>query len=580
MTKKIDKPNLNNFNYNQKVNYIKNLLFNSELNESLNYILQFEKKDLELINIIIDSLKEKNIINKIKEQLYVKDDKNAKLYVYSRIISILSFYNKPVILNSLFKNINNDTLKAIAIYEYKNTTEVSISSKIFNKYCLKYKEEAKKSIKPSDEEILEFTTEIKTYNKYSKSANNKIPIIITMIISFFLLFIILLFSYKFYNKLKSYDNKVFKGIYLDNINLEHKSYNELNKIIKQKNSELKSGTLTIINTNGKYTYTYDQIGIKTNADNLYKDIKKYNSNLNLYKKIKSLIIGKKIKTFYITGNFSDNAIDNYIGILKNTLNTEVKDDGIVDDNHNISYSKGTNGFVLNDQQTKSEIQIKLKELKKNTVVNAIGDIIKNNTNNKYLASINKKIATFTTYFINSGSRGHNISLAVSKLNGTIVKPGETFSYLKTVGPYDSSNGYLVSSIYLNGTIATGEGGGVCQVATTTYVAQLYAGLQTVQRSNHSLEPGYVKNGLDATVYSTTVDYKFKNQYQYPIYISSYISGNYITVDIWSSDKTLGNKTYEPYSYYLNGGYVTYLKEFENGILVNEKYLSTSYYKQH
>ena len=199
--------------------------------------------------------------------------------------------------------------------------------------------------------------------------------------------------------------------------------------------------------------------------------------------------------------------------------------------------------------------------------------------NKELASINTKIASYTTTFENVGNRGHNIVLAASKLNGSVLKKDDEFSYLKVVGPYSAKNGYLPAPAYVNKVLTTANGGGVCQLATTLYNAQLRANLEIVYRINHSYAPAYVPKGLDATVSSTTTDYKFKNQYDYPVYIASYVTGEKLTVDIWSSDKTLGNKTYEPYSYFSNGGYVSYLKEFENGKYVSQKYLNTSYYKQ-
>ena len=130
--------NFNGLNHDQKVNCIKNLLYSKNLISALNIILEKEKKDLELINIIIDCSSDELIAKKIKENLYLNPDSSIKLYLYSKIISILSFYNKKIILKKLFDSLDNDLLKQIAIYEYTNKTEVSNSSEIFNKYCHKY----------------------------------------------------------------------------------------------------------------------------------------------------------------------------------------------------------------------------------------------------------------------------------------------------------------------------------------------------------------------------------------------------------------------------------------------------------
>ena len=222
----------------------------------------------------------------------------------------------------------------------------------------------------------------------------------------------------------------------------------------------------------------------------------------------------------------------------------------------------------------------MSNLKEEVKIEAEGSVIPNEVKYESLSSINKKISTYTTYFANAGNRGHNISLASKRLNNTIIMPGETFSYLKVVGPYGASNGYLPAPIYLNGESATANGGGVCQLASTLYMAQLKAGLQTVSRRNHTFAPNYVPKGLDATVYSTTTDYKFKNNYDYPFYIVSYVNGNYLTVDIWSNENALEGKTYEPYSVYSNGGYLAYLKTIKDGKVIETKYLDKSVYKTH
>ena len=219
-------------------------------------------------------------------------------------------------------------------------------------------------------------------------------------------------------------------------------------------------------------------------------------------------------------------------------------------------------------------------LKEETVIEAEGKVVKNEIKYEYLKDINKKISSYTTYFLNSGNRGHNIVLASSKLNNTVVMPGETFSYLKVVGPYGSSNGYLSAPVYLNNKVSTASGGGVCQLASTTYMAQLKAGLETVSRRNHATAPTYVPKGLDSTVYSTTTDYKFKNKYKYPIYIVSYVKGNYLTVDIWSNENALEGKTYEPYSVQSNGGWLAYLNTIKDGKIIETKYLDRSVYKTH
>lgn len=142
------------------------------------------------------------------------------------------------------------------------------------------------------------------------------------------------------------------------------------------------------------------------------------------------------------------------------------------------------------------------------------------------------IATFSTkIYIKDSGRQHNISLTTSKLNGTVVKPGETFSFCNTVGKATAAEGYEKADIYdSKGNIIQGYGGGNCQVSSTLYNAVLSSpNLTVVERHEHSRKVNYVESGKDAAVSYGSVDFKFKNDNNYSIKI--YASNTPDTVDI-------------------------------------------------
>lgn len=568
---------INSFDENQRVNYVKNLLFNHELNEALDILLKDEDKNLLAIKTIFSALKDELIIKRIKAQCNIKDDKRTISFVYSKIISILAFYNKSLIMIKFFKLLSEEEKKNLAYYEYQNKTNVSFSNKTFNRYFSKYKDEAIKQGELSDEEVLLLDDEIERYNSISSNNNVKRNVFICLGV---LIIILLSATIYEFTLIKKYNGLFYPGIYFNNINLSGKKISQLDDIINSENEKITSGKITISNVNGDYDYTYKELGITTNKDDVKNKIINYNKNLSLIDKLKIVNIKKKRKVFYLKGTYDKESINKFVISLKTRLDVLEREDGlVVDDKHNVSYTPSVNGFSLDVDKTEKELEKSLKNLTDQTKVKAYGTVVKMEDKNKELASINTKIASYTTTFENVGNRGHNIVLAASKLNGTVLMKGDEFSYLKVVGPYNAKNGYLPAPAYVNKVLTTANGGGVCQLVTTLYNAQLRANLEIIYRINHSYAPAYVPKGLDATVSSTTTDYKFKNQYDYPVYITSYVTGGKLTVDIWSSDKTLGNKTYEPYSYFSNGGYVSYLKEFENGKYVSQKYLNTSYYKQ-
>ena len=139
------------------------------------------------------------------------------------------------------------------------------------------------------------------------------------------------------------------------------------------------------------------------------------------------------------------------------------------------------------------------------------------------------------------SRWHNVDLACQRVNGTILLPGETFSYNDTCGPYSRAGGYQKAGAYVSGTTQDTWAGGVCQLSSTLYYTTLKANLETVERSKHKYDVGYLPSGLDATVYSDSLDFKFKNNTDYPIKIVSSLTNNggtrYCNVTIYGTNVT-------------------------------------------
>ena len=130
-----------------------------------------------------------------------------------------------------------------------------------------------------------------------------------------------------------------------------------------------------------------------------------------------------------------------------------------------------------------------------------------------------QISKYTTRYDESNvNRSTNIKLSSDKINGSIIMPGEVFSYNKTVGERTIKAGYKEAAIYMGGKVVDGIGGGICQVSSTLYNAVLEANLEIVSRKNHYFITSYVSASRDATVSYGTIDFKFKNTRNYPIKI--------------------------------------------------------------
>src|SRR5690606_8947176 len=131
----------------------------------------------------------------------------------------------------------------------------------------------------------------------------------------------------------------------------------------------------------------------------------------------------------------------------------------------------------------------------------------------------KLLASFETDFSKKrGPRIHNIRQAAHYLDGSVLLPGATLSFNKSVGPRVAKRGFIDAPVIVNDVMESGMGGGVSQVATTLDAAAIYGGLEITERRSHSRPSGYAPLGLDATVIDDVQDLKIKNPYSVPLYV--------------------------------------------------------------
>lgn len=136
------------------------------------------------------------------------------------------------------------------------------------------------------------------------------------------------------------------------------------------------------------------------------------------------------------------------------------------------------------------------------------------------------------------NRIFNVGHTANKINGTLVAPGEVFSFNQTVGDISAATGFKQAYVIKAGRTVLDDGGGVCQDSTTLFRAVLNAGLPVVKRTAHAYRVGYYEQGfppgLDATVYYPSVDFQFKNDTSAHILIQAYTSGLTLYIDLYGS----------------------------------------------
>jgi len=127
---------------------------------------------------------------------------------------------------------------------------------------------------------------------------------------------------------------------------------------------------------------------------------------------------------------------------------------------------------------------------------------------------------------------HNALVALGVVNNYIVQPGEVFSLNEATGLRDVSKGYIMAYAFSGNKVIPAMGGGVCRVSSLLYQAALDCGLQIVERHPHSMPVKYAPDGRDATVWYGVLDFKFRNNFGYPIMIKTEGSSTLIKTVIW------------------------------------------------
>lgn len=164
-----------------------------------------------------------------------------------------------------------------------------------------------------------------------------------------------------------------------------------------------------------------------------------------------------------------------------------------------------------------------------------GSTVPANTSIGTAAPAQSVISSYTTAFNPSESRAVNIALAVSKIDGTVLQPGQQFSFSDAIGARTAENGYVVAPVFVNREVVSGIGGGICQVSSTMYAAMLQGDIKATQRYAHSLPVSYIPEGMDATIVAGQKDLTFTNNFTFPIVINATVKDGTVTIGFSKCD---------------------------------------------
>lgn len=348
------------------------------------------------------------------------------------------------------------------------------------------------------------------------------------------------------NKVKQWEDKIYPNIKVNGVDLSGKTKQEAIEILKDGFQEkVNSKTINVKVDDKVFTLGYSDISPEFNIEETVDKALTIGKDSNFFSK-KSWIDGKQNEELLLEFNYDEAKLEPFKTSIKDSVKKDSKNASISIKNGQISITPEVDGAKINED----ELNNKLKEVidgnvNKDVELVVTTEIDKPAITKEQLSKINSKISTAQTNYASSGAgRAANVELATKFCNGKLLMPGEVFSYNEVVGERSAARGFKDAAVFVGDRVEQGIGGGICQVSTTLYRAAMEANLRSTERYNHSMLPGYSLPGLDATVVWGVLDYKFKNNYDFPVYVEAYTSNRNVVFNIYGSKEGMAGKTYK------------------------------------
>ncbi len=314
-------------------------------------------------------------------------------------------------------------------------------------------------------------------------------------------------------------NRIPKGIQIQNTDVSGMTAEEAQAVVDNYMNEFRGVEITLAAKDKSITAKAGDLGLMARNNEVVEQAMNYGTTGNPAEQYIHQQTIKKGKNYKISFGMDEATLKQYLTDHNAEITTPAVNNGLTHTGGKFTYVKGKAGSTL---------------------------------------EINKSVSRIEKY-MNTKWDGKSAKLELPTVDvkpegdeEQILYPGETLSLYHTVAPLNASNGYETAGAYANGEVVSAEGGGICQVATTTYNAVLLSELAIENRAAHSLPVHYVEKSFDAAIASSTdgkevlKNLEFKNNQEYPVYIEASTNGATITVSIYGKETRPSNRkvTYE------------------------------------
>ena len=359
------------------------------------------------------------------------------------------------------------------------------------------------------------------------------------------LFCVMGFGFHTQAAMAAEETTIENGISIGNVNVGGMTEEQAVSAVEEYVDGLMDTTFTLKGETGSIQMTAEDMGVTADTDTAVQEamaVGHAGSLINRYKTLQDLKKKKLVLDMHLSVNKQATAEKIYESA--DDLAVGAVDNGLKRVNGTFEFVKGKEGVEVDVVNSVYAINDFLAQGwdGSNNEIDLVTKKVEPRGDEKELAEITDLIGSYTTNFASSSAgRAKNVITGVSKVDGTILYPGEEFDLAKTVSPFTQENGYELAGAYQNGTVVESFGGGICQVATTLYNAVIRAELEITMRFNHSMLVHYVEPSMDAAIAGNYKDLKFKNNLDAPVYIEGYCSGGIIYFNVYGKETRPSNR---------------------------------------
>ena len=339
------------------------------------------------------------------------------------------------------------------------------------------------------------------------------------------------------------------GISINGIDVSGMTKEEAKEAISSEVEKYANAEITLTADENSLTVKGSDLQVDIESDAIVSKALYYGETGNIIERFEAnkALANGETKDFTISPSVSSAVISAYLDANISSLEKEPVNYGLTRVDGEFEIIEGSSGYTIDTADAASEISdyVSTQWDGSDCTIALTTTVVEPEGSEEALKTVTDKMGSFTTDYSTSASgRKTNVANGASKVNGTVLYPGEQLSVAEKLNPITEENGYAMAGAYENGQTVEAVGGGVCQISSTIYNAVIRAELQIDERYPHSMTVHYVDPSADAAIAGDYKDLKFTNDTDYPIYLELITTGATITCNVYGNDTREAGRTVE------------------------------------